>query len=501
MRGSELIIHCLDGVASLVQLARSGRGREVVRRAARVLPEGLAGSELGAHLAGLAAEADMAAPWSAVVLDGAGVLVREFSFPFSAASKVEQAVRFEMESGLPCPASELAGGVLVSREGKGCHVFSFSMRRETLSGLLEGLGEAGMDPSLVSVDLACLGSFAQRLPAGAGPACLLEVGFGRTLMAAVGADGALLGVARREFGVGPVVDACEGCTRQDVLDGGALPDVAGPLLSESVVELERAARQLALSCGLEPQALLVSGVGAGVPGLAQALADRSGLDVVPVWNVADPEAMGLAEPVGVVLAGALDGAGVMGARRGAVVNLRRGEFARAADPRGMFKRYAWVGAMALLLALAGGASLAARVVERSRTIHAGTQEIERIFHEAVPDAQGTFSRTQMFSILKTRIDRLQGRSDQGDQRPQARAIDILRAVNAAVPASLDATMDLLTVGDSGGRISGTANDFQAVNNLLENVAANGVLADVRIVLASAVKKTGRVRFELEYVRK
>lgn len=501
MRGTELVINLSDGVASLVQFERTARGREVVRRRAHALPGGLDPAATASHVAGLVADADMASEWSGVVLDGSGVLVREFAFPFSAASKVERAVRFEMEGGLPCDAEDLAGGVMLRREGKGCRVFSFSLRRAALGGLLESMGENGMDPHLVGVDLAALASFAERMPEGAGPACILDVGFGRTLLAVLGPDG-VRGVSRRECGVGKAVDACGGCSRQDVLDG-TLPgeEISGPFMTEAVDEMERAARQLALASGVEPGVLYLCGVGANLPGLAQALADRSGLEVKPVWSAADAAAMGLAEEADPLLAGALEDSGLMGGRHGLALNLRKGEFARRSNARGAVKRHAWFVAMALLLVVAWGASFATRGVEQRRVLRAGEARISQLFHQAVPDVQGEFGRTQMFSILQTRIDRLKGLQDKGGGRPQLRALEVLRAVNTAAPAGLDVRVDALTMGEGGGRIQGSAKDFQAVNTFLEGLSGGGVLADVRIVVASAVKKTGRVRYELEYARK
>lgn len=501
MRGTELVINLSDGVASLVQFERTARGREVVRRAAHALPGDMDPAATASHVAGLVADADMASEWSGVVLDGSGVLVREFAFPFSAASKVERAVQFEMEGGLPCNTAELAGGVLLNRQGKGCRVFSFSLRRDSLGDLLDAMGENGMDPQLVGVDLAALASFAERLPEEAGPACILDVGFGRTLVAVLGRNG-VCGVSRRECGVGKAVDACGECSRQDVLDG-TLPgdEITGPQLTEAVDEIERAARQLALASGVEPELLYLCGVGTNLPGLAQALADRSGLEVKPVWSVADAGTMGLAEETDPVLAGVLEGTSLMGAKRGATLNLRKGEFSRGGDARGTVKRYAWFVVMGLLLAVAWGASFITHSAEQRRVLEAGEARISQLFHQAAPDVQGDFGRTQMFSILQTRIDRLKGRQDKGGGRPQVKAIEVMRAVNTAAPAGLDVQVDALTVGDRGGRIQGTARDFQAVNTFLEGLSKGGVLADVRIVVASAVKKTGRVRYELEYARK
>lgn len=501
MRGKELVINLSDGVASLTQFESSPHGREVVRRTAHVLPEGADSAELASQVASLAADADMASERTGLLLDGAGVLVREFAFPFSAPSKVQRAVQFEMEGGLPVKDEDLAGGVLLHRESRGCRVFSFSLRKQTLAAHLDALAEAGMDPDLVGVDLAALASFAQRLPGDAGPLCILDAGFGRTLLAVVD-GGAVRGLARRECGVGEAVDARPDCSRQDVLDG-AFPDedFSGPELDAAADRMERAARQLALSCGVEPGALLLCGAGAELPGLAQALADRSGLVVKPVWAVADAGDMGLAEEVDPILVGALEDSGLMGARRDGTMNLRQGEFARRGDPRGLARRYSWFAAMGLLLLVALGAATAARGLEEHRRVRAAEARITQLFQDAVPDVQGEFSRTQMFSILQTRIDRLRGRRDKGGERARTKAIEVVRGLNTAAPAKLDVEVDTLTVGDDAGRIRGTARDFQAVNTFLEALSADGVLADVRIVVASSVKKSGRVRYELEYARK
>lgn len=499
MRGTELVINLSDGVATLVQFERGSGSRSVARRVALVLPEGLDAAATASHVASLAAEADMASEWTGLVLDGAGVLVRDFAFPFSAPAKVERAVRFEMDGGLPCDAAELAGGVLMERVGKGCRVFSFSLRREALGGLLAALAENGQDPALAGIDLAALGSFAERLPAGVGPVCLVDVGFGRTLVAALGEDG-VLALARRECGVGRVLDGCDDFTRQDLLDGGIPAGLPAGALTEAADAIERAVRQVALGCGVTPRALCLCGVGAALPGLAQALADRAGVEVDSVWSLADPESMGLAEAADPLAVGVLEQPGLLGARRGAAMNLRRGEFARNGDARGALKRYSWVGAMALLLLLAWGASFVAGAVQQGRAVRAVEERVDALFRKTVPDAAGDFRRAQMFSILKTRIDRLQGRKEEGDQRARVSCLEIVRAVNAAAPAKLDVDVDALTVGDRGGHVRGTARDFQAVNTFLEGLAKGGVLADVRIVVASAVKKTGRVRFELEYTR-
>ena len=240
MRGSELIITLSDDVASLSQFVRFGRSRELVRRVALALPGGMDPGEVAARVAGLVADTDMKSSWVGLVLDGGGALVREFSFAFRAPGKVERAVRFEMESGLPCPAQDLAGGVLLNRTGAGCRVFSFSLRKDVLGGMLGALRENGLNPSLVSLDVAVVASFAQRMPRDDDPVCVLDVGFERSLVAVVGPDG-VAGVARRGCGVGRAVDAMEDFSRQDLLDG-VLPEaqIAAPLLVEAVDAMERA---------------------------------------------------------------------------------------------------------------------------------------------------------------------------------------------------------------------------------------------------------------------
>ncbi len=314
---------------------------------------------------------------SALTLPSGGTVLREISLPFSDRDKVEQVLKFEIESDLyhvdvedvVCDFIELVD------ERATTNLLVSAVPKEHVGSALEVADQGGVDPSMVDLDLGSLFTALRSLPRGGeeGMEAYLHIGALRTLLLVTDADGLRaarsirLGWKELARGLEPenagppaaedlddseeLENAAEGeeaTEREESHDGeeaheedeekpsgplfGADPSlVAGPGLDETLERVSsenrnafltrmtnEVRRGMAVVAGLEVNALYL--LGARIPGMEEAFSVRMGLDAAPLdLGIAD-ESGGIPDPL--AYGAALRGLGC----DGSPMDFRREEF-------------------------------------------------------------------------------------------------------------------------------------------------------------------------------
>jgi Tfp pilus assembly protein PilN len=84
----------------------------------------------------------------------------------------------------------------------------------------------------------------------------------------------------------------------------------------------------------------------------------------------------------------------------------------------------------------------------------------------------------------------------GSSGLQAAQIDVLDTISKALPSSLDIHISQLVSGAERVQLSGTTDNFEAVNEAKELLEKTTFFDKITIVSASMDQNAGRVRFKL-----
>ncbi len=155
----------------LAELRSSFRSLELVslRRAPVVTEDPRRAPSLGEQLTALSSlvQGGTHADVVVVALPGAGAATHRLSFPYSDQRRLEQTIGFEVEGQIPFDLAEVRYDyeVLAQKSGRGgaaarTDVLVGVIRREIVSGLLEGLSALGLDPRVLTLPGLAL----QQLP-------------------------------------------------------------------------------------------------------------------------------------------------------------------------------------------------------------------------------------------------------------------------------------------------------------------------------------------------
>jgi general secretion pathway protein L len=129
------------------------------------------------------------------------------------------------------------------------------------------------------------------------------------------------------------------------------------------------------------------------------------------------------------------------------------------------------------------------------------RNIETVFHRALPDVKGGLQPAQYGSSLKARVKELGQAATFLSGSEQHSAVEVLRAVSAAVPKNVDVSVTLLTMDGPQVRLSGKADAFNTVDSLKNALGESQYFAKVTITDAKAAADGKGVQFSLELERK
>jgi type IV pilus assembly protein PilM len=450
--------------------------------------------------------------------------IRRASFPFTSDRKIAQVISFDLESDLPVGVEDVAVD-FVKREqlANGQQgVLAAALPKRVLAPLLAALREQGIEPTTVDLDGGALGAVAQELR-GQAPERLvvLDIGQRKTifmywengrpayLRALMGGCGRLARVMADSLGLSPE----EGLERLFAvgMNGAAKGADAKAARLAITKEIEALAREIELSLLAaqveehqeKAELVVLTGGGSLITGLAPALEQALGL---PVRSLADLQPGGLLGQIGEAAQDApvyaVAGGLVLGrlTRRGGF-NFQR-EGTAALDFLVRWRREVTYAAVAVtLLAVTWLGSVALDTYMKKRRLVSLQQNIETVFHRALPDVKGGLQPAQYGSTLKARVKELGQAATFLSQREQHSAVELLRTVSAAVPKNLDVSVTLLNMDGPQVRLSGKADAFNTVDSLKNALAESQQFSKVTITDAKAAADGKGVQFSLELERK
>lgn len=512
MAGRILGIDLSDGTATLCLTERRGRSRVVAGYASFPLPQGGA-EDVAQAVADAVGREGFGDAGVILGLDSREALVRDFVFPFSGSAQVRQASVFELEQDVPLPLDTMQADVVAGqRSGGGRSALAVAVRREPLAELVEALADRGLSPSVCDLDcfsLARAVRAAERLRTGG--TLILDLGESRTLIAGC-ENGSVRFAGTLSEGVGALIaelgnevggdEARRAVALADLTrdtDGSAVRDAIRTFLFRMCAAAER----MVSARGWEPERVVLVGETAQLPGVADSVAENLGLPAFLL--AADPavrEALGredLPESAGLVRAWGLTlGADSLTARHGA--NFLNGSLAAAGGTGRFLRPSLYAAAVLLLLGLSFGASVMAEAWKDRQEMDRMTEAAAAVFHETLPDVRKGLSRMQNLSILRSRIAQLRGDMAGEGGQPSVRALAVLNEVSGRVPEDVDVMLETLNVEQKRVRLTGNAGAYADVEAARNALAASRLFSGARILGASAQKKGGRVRFELQLDR-
>jgi type IV pilus assembly protein PilM len=450
--------------------------------------------------------------------------IRRASFPFTSDRKIAQVIGFDLESDLPLGVEDLVVDFIKREQlANGQQgVLAAALPKRVLTPLLAALREQGIEPTTVDLDGGALTAVAQELR-GQAPERLVVLDIGqRKTTFMYWQNGrpaylrALMGGCAR---LGQVMADCLGLSPEEGLDrlfavgmsGAARGPDAKAAHMAITREIEALAREIDLSL-LAAQAeerqekaelVALTGGGSLIAGFAPALEQALGL---PVRSLVDLQPGGVLGQIGEAAKDApvyaVAGGLVLGrlARRGGFDFQRQGT--TALDFFGRWRRevtYAAVVGTALALAWLG--SLGLDTYMKKRRLISLERNIETVFHRALPDVKGGLQPAQYGSSLKARVKELGQAATFLSGSEQHSAVEVLRAVSAAVPKNVDVSVTLLTMDGPQVRLSGKADAFNTVDSLKNALGESQYFAKVTITDAKAAADGKGVQFSLELERK
>lgn len=403
--------------------------------------------------------------------------------PFSDKKRLEATLPFEVENYVPWDLETVVLDYQVIDRGPPAKVFAAMAPRDRVQKLLDGLGEAGVDPRFVTVDAAAL---AGLLPDTGpdqddddfeGPRTLkspviIDVGASRTLITVCpkGQPRWLRSLDRgTEFltkydvnGEPPVVELMD---EQD-----AQAEVARRAKVEKVrrtwVGDVRATLLAADQAGFEVERLLLCGGGYHLEGLGDLIYESTGIDVDPLelpQGQVNPEDSPLPEPEHALAYSLAIRAFTKGPQP---IDFRKDEFAWKADSR-LYARLAVAGVAALFLMIFSGVVLHFMEVSKlNGQIEVQNQLLVSTVQSAFPevpeaslgtDRQAIAVMQEKLADVEDRVESLRGFG--------TTPLDALRIMSETVPPNLTVDVDEYLVNDDMIRIRGQTDSFQSVDSI------------------------------------
>ena len=509
----------------VVQVNWNFRSVEVSGYASASVPDDADPSQVSLILKNLLSEHNLDSDRYVLALGTHEAFLRRLSFPFSAQRKIDQVIRFELEPSLPLAIEEtLVDYVKSGQFLEGSQwVLAAALPRRVIDPLLTELREAGIVPAVVALDGSGLSIIAdelrERLPERA---LILDIGHSKTnLMYRAQPQGYYLRAL--SFGCSRLAKSVASALRLTVdegmnrvlsvgLDGPTrTPDDerAREVIRKEIQSLSREIEVSILAAQPQeresgPDLVVLTGGGSLIGGLAPTLEETLERQV---RCLADFEDVGLFNyfrdlPSNLAQFATPAALALMSGRRAVGFNFQDEEL----RSRGPFEkvrqhlRYALVAG--LLVGLSWLGSVGLDIYTKKQELKRLDKSIETVFRRTLPEFKGSARSAQYAKVIEARIKDLNQTSALfGGEAGSYSVVELLRAISQAIPASLDVTMNLLTVDSERIRIGGRADAFNTVDAVKNKLTELGSFSEVTIAGAKATPDGKGVQFSLDMRRK
>lgn len=422
----------------------------------------------------------------AAALPGDRGYTRFLEVPPTDADKRSLLVRNQLDGALPESIEE---GVVISsqtlKEGKNepTQVLAAAASHEVISWTLHRLTEAGLEPQLLTVEIAALGALAQRIATPEG-LVLFDLGHSWSTFVVVVAGGSLVAGRTLKRGAQEMAQALSHKLRMSSreaflrLSSGGLAALPAETFTDAAIpmaaELRRTLAGLKAKGIPVPERLHVTGEGARLPGFGEALANLLGLVALPLdvsplklkpgaTKIGPSPLSSLQKEDGARFARAL-GLALLSTERAKAISLRQGPFALRTDFTKVVGRWMRVALVLFGLLLLGGITLYARysnlVAERDHEVARLSSLVKAVSGKQLDDLDA--------------IDELLHGNDKGAVKvpwPETTAFDVLLALSQRIPDEVKVDVNKIDIRAKKTTISGeidNAADIDAITSALQD---------------------------------
>jgi len=370
---------------------------------------------------------------------------RPVSFPFADRKRVEKALPFELEDGLPFPLEDIvidhlvldggqsAKGAGVSKEAS---VLALMLPKTVLKQHLDLLASAGIDPQFIVPSYAGLYSLSEMMKS---EGCTL-LACGRDLC--LRSNGAVK--ALRSFsGTGPTA---------------GLRHTVQSLETEQKERVEKAS----LLCADDVTQGELTALGIAVEQITPELGGKKAVD---------PVSLGLA--------------------LSEQVNFRKGEFSYRLADEGAHRRKRTLIIAGAAAAVLFAANLGVKYYLIQTSYGKLDQEIRAIYHQAVPDAKNAADPVRM---LKSSLD--EARKKFGVLGTGTSALDVMKAVTDGVPKEVRVAFQEFNLEGDRLKLQGEAASFESVDKIKAELLKSELFSEVT-VLDTRMGADNKVKFRLD----
>ena len=370
---------------------------------------------------------------------------RLVSFPFADRKRVEKALPFEIEDGLPFPLDDIVTDHLVldggqSAKGAGASkeasVLALMLPKTVLKQHLDLLASAGIDPQFIVPSYAGLYSLSEMMKSEG--CTLLTCGKDLCLRS----NGAVK--ALRSFsGLGPTA---------------GLRHIVQSLETEQKERIEKAS----LLCADDGMQSELTALGIAVEQIAPELGGKKAVDAVSLG-------LALLEQI----------------------NFRKGESSYRLADEGAHRRKRTLIIAGAAAAVLFAANLGVKYYLIQSSYGKLDQEIRAIYHQAVPDAKNAADPVRM---LKSSLD--EARKKFGVLGTGISALDVMKAVTDGIPKEVRVAFQEFNLEGDRLKLQGEAASFESVDKIKAELLKSELFSEVT-VLDTRMGADNKVKFRLD----
>lgn len=515
MAGTNVYIDISDDHIAAVVLEGSGSRVKVVRCVHAACPVEKAPEDVAEAVHDLLERNGIPLGECHLLIDSAEGVFRNYFFPFSKLGQVESSLLYELGEDLPVPLDTMLYDTVLTKIGKKfSRVCAVAYSRQYLIELVNAFESVGIVPAVIEPEVCGL---ARAAFAGAKSpmehSVLVDVGRERTVVAALKGD-SVISIQVIIQGISTILGELQGkhsaadiekvLAFADFSSKSSVPEKLQPFflpVQNLVDRVVMAAGRFEEQSGSWDGPVVVCGEMASIKGLTELFAERMEREAFSILETSQATAfLGVEDLLDTNRVMGAWGAGRKGTSAEKSCNLRK-DFLKLQGARSHWgKRFRYQLGLLCFCLFMGGSMFVANVQQQGAILTEYQQAGTELFYSTLPEVAKGMSSGQRISILKARIDRMQG-VGKSDNSPTLRAIDELRLINTSVGTAVDVVFDKLRRDVRKTAVSGMAGAYKDVETLRNVLSQTQKYSTVVIKGAAVDKKSGRIRFELELVRK
>lgn len=507
-----LCITCSDHCVDLCRFTGSFSDRIIESCISFTPRHPVTADSLAADIANAVEKNDLFSHTYYVALNSRFVMLRNWSFPFTSKSKIEQALNFELEQELPFSPKDIITGIhLASKTPNGRQVVSVSIPTNFLEAFLTGLQARNIDPERIEIDAFAISNALSSSEINE-PSLLLDVDATRSLFAFIQNKQVVTlsqiphGLSQIKQRVMQAQSLTENSVAQQLLITNVAPSTkdSSPNISfqgalrDSLVQFTKYILSGMKNSNATYERILLSGEITELIGIDEFLSEQLGYPVTSLCKYTHALTYDSSEdtnPINCIQAhGLMKCSAPKFFIRKQGINFRKEQFAfrRKADP--VLSVVKHVAIAIIILLLAWSSSLYAEGKHKEKEVEALTLNLTKTFHSALPDVQGVFSPIQYTSILQNRLQQLKGKTAHS-MHSQTDIIDVLNELHQHTASHLAVKLDTIAINTKRINLRGTTDNLKTLEQFRHGLSQSSLLKRIEIREATLTPDE-QIQFEL-----